>query len=185
MIFRETKLTGAFIIELEPIRDTRGFFARAWCQREFEAHGLISNFVQTNITVSPQKGTLRGLHYQVAPFEEVKLVRCVRGAIFDIIIDLRPKSPTCNQWLETDLTADDYKMLYIPAGFAHGYQIVLDNTEVFYQVGQFYSPGYDRGIRWNDPAFPIKWPINHPVILSDKDQCWPDYLLQNCPKRDS
>jgi dTDP-4-dehydrorhamnose 3,5-epimerase len=174
MIFRETKLQDAFIIEMEPIRDDRGFFARAWCQKEFEAHSLISNFVQANVTFSPKRGTLRGLHYQIAPHEEVKLVRCTRGAIYDVIIDLRPESPTCKQWLGTELTADNRKMIYIPGGFAHGYQILMDDTEVFYQVGQSYAPEYERGIRWDDPAFGIEWPIDVQVI-SDKDQSWPDY----------
>ncbi|HID62784.1 MAG TPA: dTDP-4-dehydrorhamnose 3,5-epimerase [Anaerolineae bacterium] len=179
MIFKETNLKGAFIIEMEPIRDNRGFFARAWCQKEFEAHGLITSFVQANITFSPKKGTLRGLHYQIAPHEEIKLVRCTRGAIYDVIIDLRPESPTYRQWLGTELTADNRKMIYIPGGFAHGYQILIDDTEVFYQVGQFYAPEHERGIRWDDPAFEIDWPIASPLILSEKDKRWPDYSLQN------
>jgi dTDP-4-dehydrorhamnose 3,5-epimerase len=177
MIFKETKLKGAFIIEMEPIGDNRGFFARAWCQREFEAHGLISSFVQANVTFSPKRGTLRGLHYQIAPHEEVKLVRCTQGAIYDVIIDLRPESPTYEQWLGTELTADNRKMIYIPGGFAHGYQILMNDTEVFYQVGQFYAPEHERGIRWNDPAFEINWPIASPLILSKKDKRWPDYPL--------
>jgi len=175
MIFKETQLKGAFIIETQPIGDNRGFFARAWCQKEFEAHGLISSFVQANVTFSPKLGTLRGLHYQIAPHEEVKLVRCTRGAIYDVIIDLRPKSPTYKQWLATNLTADNCKMIYIPGGFAHGYQILMDDTEVFYQVGQFYAPEYERGIRWNDPGFAVDWPINSPLILSEKDKRWPDF----------
>lgn len=177
MIFTETELKGAFIIEMEPIRDNRGFFARAWCQKEFEEHGLITNFVQANVTFSPQRGTLRGLHYQIAPHEEVKLVRCTRGAIYDVIIDLRPESSTYKQCLGTELTADNRKMIYIPGGFAHGYQILMNDTEVFYQVGQFYAPEHERGIRWDDPAFEIDWPIAGPLILSKKDTRWPDYLL--------
>ena len=177
MIFKETKLKGAFIIEMEPIRDNRGFFARAWCRGEFEAHGLITSFVQFNITFSPKRGTLRGLHYQMAPHEEVKLVRCPRGATYDVIIDLRPESPTYKHWLGTELTADSRRMIYISGGFAHGYQILMDDTEVFYQVGQFYAPEYERGIRWDDPAFEIDWPINSPFVLSEKDKHWPDYLL--------
>ena len=175
MIFKETKLKGAFIIEFDPIKDNRGFFARAWCQKEFEAHGLIAHFVQANVTFSPQRGTLRGLHYQVAPHEEVKLVRCTRGAIYDVIIDLRPDSATRRQWLATELTADNRKMIYIPGGFAHGYQTLVDNTEVFYQVAQFYAPNYERGIRWDDAAFRINWPITSSLILSEKDQRSPDY----------
>jgi len=176
MIFKETKLKGAFIIELEPIKDNRGFFARGWCQKELEARGLVPNFVQANITFSPKKGTLRGLHYQMAPHEEVKLVRCTRGAIHDVIIDLRPDSPTCHQWLATELTADNHKMIYIPGGFAHGYQTQVDGTEVFYQVAQFYAPNYERGIRWDDPAFKIHWPITSPLILSEKDKRCSDYV---------
>ena len=174
MIFRETRLKGAFIVEMEPIADNRGFFARAWCQREFQSRGLISCFVQNNITVSPKQGTLRGLHYQVAPHEEVKLVRCTQGAIYDVIIDLRPESPTYLEWLGTELTARNRKMIYIPGGFAHGYQILIDDTEVFYQVGQFYTPEYERGIRWDDPAFRVNWPLEIQEI-SGKDRNWPDF----------
>ena len=177
MIFKETELKGALIVEMERIRDNRGFFARAWCQKEFEAHGLISGFVQNNITFSPKRGTLRGLHYQVAPHEEPKLVRCTRGAIYDVIVDLQPESPTYKQWLGVELTAENRKMIYIPGGFAHGYQILMDDTEVFYQVGQFYAPEYEQGFRWDDAAFAIEWPITPPSILSEKDKHWPDYLL--------
>ena len=175
MIFNETKLDGVYTVVMEPIRDHRGFFARAWCNREFEAQGLISQFVQANLTYSPERGTLRGLHYQIAPHQEVKLVRCTRGAIYDVIVDLRPESPTYKEWLAVELTADNHKMNYIPAGFAHGYQILMDDTEVFYQVGQFYAPEYERGARWNDPAFGIEWPITNSMTLSDKDKNWPDY----------
>ena len=175
MIFNKTKLDGAHIVEMESIRDRRGFFARAWCSKEFEAHGLISQFVQANLTYSPKRGTIRGLHYQIAPHQEVKLVRCTRGATYDVIVDLRPESPTYKQWLAIELTADNHKMIYIPAGFAHGYQILVDDTEVFYQVGQFYAPECERGARWNDPAFGVEWPMTSPLILSDKDKNWPDY----------
>ena len=175
MIFQKTKLDGAYIIDMEPIRDNRGFFARAWCSEEFRAHDLITQFVQANLTLSLQRGTLRGLHYQIAPHQEVKLVRCPRGATYDVIVDLRSESPTYKQWLAVELTADNHRMVYIPAGFAHGYQILMDNTEVFYQVGQFYAPEYERGLRWNDPAIGIEWPINSPLILSEKDKHWPDY----------
>ena len=177
MIFNKTKLDDAYIVEMETIRDHRGFFCRAWCSKEFEDHGLISQFVQANLTFSPKRGTVRGLHYQIAPHQEVKLVRCTRGATYDVIVDLRPESPTYKQWLAVELTADNHKMIYIPAGFAHGYQILEDNTEVFYQVGQFYAPKYERGARWNDPAFGIDWPIASPLILSDKDKSWPDYPM--------
>jgi len=177
MIFKETRFKDAFIVEMEPIRDNRGLFARAWCQREFEAHGLISHFVQNNITISHTRGTLRGLHYQVAPHEEPKLVRCTQGAIYDVIVDMQPHSPTYKQWLAVELTAENHTMIYIPGGFAHGYQILMDNTEVFYQVGTFYAPEYERGFRWNDPAFGIEWPITPPLVLSEKDKNWPDYSL--------
>lgn len=178
MKFTATRLNGAYVVEIEPIEDNRGFFSRTWCQREFEAHKLASEFVQTNITYSPCKGTVRGFHYQIAPHKEVKLVRCVRGAIYDVIIDLRPDSPTFGQWLSSELTAENRKMLYIPGGFAHGYQTIVDDTEVFYQVAQFWAPDFERGIRWNDPVFAVTWPITNGVILSDKDKAWPDFRLK-------
>jgi len=176
MIFTETKLPGAFIIELEKRTDERGFFARAWCRDEFEAHGLQTTWVQANIGFSKKRGTLRGLHYQVVPHQEVKLMRCIRGAIYDVIIDLRPESPTYKQWLGVELTADNRQMLYVPAGFAHGYQALLDDSETFYQVSQSYTPEAERGVRWNDPAFGITWPITDTVILSDKDNNSPDFM---------
>ncbi len=175
MIFNETKLNGAYIIEIEKREDERGFFARGWCQREFEAHGLTPHMAQANISLSKKKGTLRGMHYQVAPYAEAKLVRCTQGALYDIIIDLRLDSPTYQQWLGVELTADNYKMLYVPEGFAHGFITLEDFTEANYQVSQFYTPGAERGIRYNDPAFGIEWPLEVQVI-SAKDQSWPDYL---------
>ncbi len=175
MLFHETRLEGAFVIELEKREDTRGFFARGWCQKEFEDHGLVAQVVQTNISNNRKKGTLRGMHCQVAPFEETKLVRCVRGGIYDVIIDLRAESPTYKQWIGVELTAENYKMLYVPESFAHGLQTLEDDTEVIYQVSQFYTPGAERGIRWNDPAFRIEWPQDIEVI-SDKDADWPDYM---------
>ena len=176
MIFKETKLKGAFIIEMEPIKDMRGFFARAWCKKEFEEHGLKPYLVQANITFSRKKGTLRGMHYQVAPYQEAKLVRCLKGALFDVIIDLRPDSPTYREWIDIELAEDNYKALYVPEGFAHGYQTLKDNTEVFYQVSQFYCPDSERGIRWNDPAFGIKWPQAQELVISEKDENWPYFL---------
>jgi dTDP-4-dehydrorhamnose 3,5-epimerase len=176
MIFTETKLPGVFIIKIEKREDERGFFARAWCKKEFEAHGLNLDWVQANLAFSKRRGTLRGLHYQIAPYEEAKLMRCIRGAIYDVIIDLRPESPTYKRWLGVELTADNHKMLYVPEGFAHGYQTLMDNTETFYQASQFYSPESERGLRYDDPAFAIEWPIDVQVI-SDKDKSWPDYLL--------
>lgn len=176
MIFIETKLKGAYLIEIEKLEDVRGFFARTWCRKEFEEHDLNSQLVQANVSFSKRKGTLRGMHYQVAPYEESKLVRCTSGAIFDVIIDLRQDSPTYKQWLGVELTSENYKMLYVPENFAHGFQTLKDNTEVIYQVSQFYSPESERGIRYNDPAFGIKWSIDVQVI-SDKDKSCPDYLL--------
>ncbi len=158
MIFKETKLKGAFTIDLERIEDNRGFFARAWCKREFEAHGLNSRLVQCNLSFNRFRDTIRGMHYQGSPHEEEKLVRCTRGAIFDVIIDLRLGSETYLKWIGVELTAENRKMLYVPKKFAHGYQTLEDNSEVLYQVSQFYSPGAERGVRWDDPTFAIEWP---------------------------
>ena len=176
MIFKETKLKGAFIIQIEKLEDKRGFFARSWCKKEFEAYCLNGNIVQSNISFNKKNGTLRGMHYQVAPYEEVKIVRCTMGAIYDVIIDLRPNSSTYMEWVAVKLTFDNHKMLYVPEGFAHGYQTLANNTEVFYQVSQFYSPEHERGVRWNDPLFNIKWPKVDNIIFSDKDKNWPDYI---------
>ncbi|WP_449245244.1 dTDP-4-dehydrorhamnose 3,5-epimerase [Desulfobacca acetoxidans] len=171
MIFCETRLKGAFIIELEPIADARGFFARTWCQREFAAHGLKSRFVQCNISYNKKKGTLRGMHYQIAPHAEAKVVRCTRGAIYDVIIDLRPDSLTFKQWLAVELTADNRRMLYIPEEFAHGFQTLEDDTEVFYQMSEFYHPECARGVRWDDEAFGIEWQGEIPII-SENDRSY-------------
>ena len=175
MLFLETKLKGAFTIELQRIEDSRGFFARAFCKREFERRGLNPAVVQCNVSFNPQKGTLRGMHYQQEPFREVKVVRCIAGAIFDAIVDLRPDSSTYRQWTGVELSAQNGRSLYVPEGFAHGYLTLTENTEVFYQVSEFYSPGYERGIRWNDPAFRIQWPIE-PLIISPKDASHPDFV---------
>jgi dTDP-4-dehydrorhamnose 3,5-epimerase len=177
MIFTKTKLQGTIIIEIEKKEDDRGFFARAWCKNEFEEHGLAFNPVQANIAFSKTKGILRGMHYQIAPHEEAKLIRCIRGAIYDVIIDLRPDSSTYKQWIGVELGEDNYKMLYIPEGFAHGYQALTDNTEVYYQVSQFYSPKSERGVRWDDPAFGINWLEIDKRIVSEKDKCWPNYTF--------
>jgi len=177
MIFSETKLKGAYTIEIEKLKDNRGFFARAWCRKEFAGHGLTSRVVQTNISFNIKKGTLRGMHYQIAPYEESKLVRCTAGAIYDVIIDLRPDCPTYLQWVGVELTADNHKMLFVPENFAHGFQTLQDNTEVTYQVTQFYTPGSERGIRWDDKAINIEWPEDAAVI-SDKDKNWPDFTPQ-------
>ena len=174
MIFTETKLKGAFVIDPERLEDERGFFARSWCQKEFKDHGIDTGFVQCNISFNRKKGTLRGLHYQAPPYEEAKLVRCTMGAIFDVIIDIRPESTTYKQWLSVDLTAENRRIVYIPAGFCHGFLTRMEDTEVFYQMSAFYAPGYGRGIRWNDPVFGIQWPEEVNVI-SDQDKSYQDF----------
>jgi dTDP-4-dehydrorhamnose 3,5-epimerase len=174
VIFTEIKLKDAYIIDLEKREDERGFFARGWCQNEFEARGLAPRVVQANISYNKKRGTLRGMHYQIAPYEETKLVRCTRGALYDVIVDLRPTSPSYKQWFGLELSADNYKMLYVPEGFAHGFITLQDETEATYQVSQFYTPGSERGLRYNDPAFGIEWPAEVQVI-SEKDKSWPDY----------
>jgi len=171
MNFAETKLKGAFVIDVERREDQRGFFARAWCQKEFVAHGLINCFVQANIGFSYKKGTIRGMHFQENPYQEVKLVRCTMGRILDVIVDLRPDSETYRQWIGVELTADNHKMLYIPEGCAHGYQTMVDNTEVVYDTSQFYAPQHSSGVLFNDPVFGIAWPL--PVeIISEADKNW-------------
>lgn len=176
MKFTETELKGAYIVELEPIQDERGFFCRSWCQKEFSERGLTSNLVQCNISFNLKKGTLRGMHYQAKPHEEAKLVRCTMGAIYDVIIDIRPESLTFKQWVAVELTPENRKMLYIPEGFAHGFQTLEDNTEVFYQMSEFYHPESARGLRWNDPAFGIKWEIEN-LTTSSKDKSYKDYTI--------
>ena len=175
MIFKETKLKGAYIIELEPLEDERGFFARSFCQKEFAGHGLDLCIVQCNLSYNKKKGTLRGMHYQVPPYEEAKLVSCMRGALYDVIIDLREGSPTSCQWFAVELTAENYKLVYVPEGFAHGFQTLEDDTVVFYQMSEFYHPECARGVRWDTPAVGIKWPIkNH--IISAKDRQFPPFI---------
>ncbi len=174
MIFKETKLKGAYIIEIEPLEDERGFFARAFCQKEFEEHGLSSHVAQCNVSYNKRKGTLRGMHYQASPYEEAKLVSCIRGAIYDVILDLRPRSGTYKQWISAELSDENRRMLYIPEGFAHGFQTLKDNTEVFYQMSEFYHPECAGGVRWDDPAFGIEWPISEKII-SDADKSFADF----------
>ena len=174
MIFTETMLKGAFLIEPERRQDDRGFFARTWCQREFLAHGLGTQWVQCNVSFNKQKGVLRGMHYQSAPYAETKLMRCTMGAIYDVIIDLRPDSPTFKRWVALELTSDNRCMLYIPEGFGHGFQTLEADTEVFYQMSQFYAPEYVRGVRWDDPAFRIRWPAEERII-SERDRSFPDF----------
>ncbi len=172
MIFEETKLPGVFLISLEKLTDSRGFFARSWCQREFEEHGLNPTLVQCNISFNNTAGTLRGLHFQAPPFGEDKLVRCTKGSIFDVIVDIRQDSATYLRWIGVELSGSNYQSVYIPSGLAHGFQTLVDNTEVLYQMSEFYTPRAGRGLRWNDPKLSISWPIGQP-ILSEKDMNHP------------
>jgi len=172
MKFSPTKLPGVWIVDLEKHDDERGFFARSWCQQEFEQHGLNPRLVQCSVSFNHKKGTLRGMHYQIAPHEEAKLVRCTRGAIYDVAVDLRPASPTRKQWLGVELTAENGRALYISEGFAHGFQTLADNAEVFYQMSEFYHPESARGVRWDDPQLAIRWPVADKII-SPRDQALP------------
>lgn len=174
MIFTETPLAGAFVIDLEPHADERGFFARTYCRREFEEHGLNPNVVQCNTSFNHKSGTLRGLHYQKAPSREAKLVRCVRGSIYDVIVDLRGESPTYSKHFGVDLAADHYRALYIPESFAHGFQTLEDNSEVEYQMSEYYAPGSAAGYRYDDPKLAVKWPLQVSVI-STHDLSWPAF----------
>jgi dTDP-4-dehydrorhamnose 3,5-epimerase len=172
VIFSETKLEGAFVIDLDRKGDNRGFFARAFCQREFEEYGLEPVIAQANLAFNRRKGTMRGMHFQFPPATETKLVRCTRGAIHDIIVDLRPESPTYLEHVAVELSADNYRALYVPGRFAHGYQVLEDVTETSYQVGEFYAPGHEGGLRHDDPALDLSWPL--PVSeISEKDRVWP------------
>ena len=171
MIFSETKLKGSFVIQLEKIIDERGFFARSWDEEVFKKNGCNPRLVQCNVSFNNKKGTLRGLHYQEPPHQEAKLVRCTKGRIFDVIVDLRETSSTMNQWFGVELSENNNKMLYIPEGFAHGFQTLEDDSEVFYQMSEFYFPELAKGKRWNDPSFNIAWPIKVPII-SEKDSKW-------------
>jgi dTDP-4-dehydrorhamnose 3,5-epimerase len=175
MLFTETELPGAYVIDLERREDERGFFARAWCADEFAEHGLSTRLVQANLSFNVRKGTVRGMHFQVEPHAEDKLVRCTRGAIYDVIIDLRPDSSTFKRWLGVELDAVSRRALYVPQGFAHGYQTLVPETETFYQVSEYYTPEAEGGVRWNDPAFGIEWPDPANAFLSEKDRNWPDF----------
>jgi len=179
MIFHRTKLPGVVEIELALHCDERGFFARSWCQKEFEAEGLNSNTVQCNVSFNEKKGTLRGMHFQAAPSPEAKLVRCTQGAIYDVVIDVRAESPTYKQWVGLKLTAENRRMLYIPEGCAHGFLTLEDKTEVFYQMSEFYHPELARGFRWDDSAFQIRWPAKVEVI-SERDRTYPDFESVQC-----
>jgi dTDP-4-dehydrorhamnose 3,5-epimerase len=172
MIFVETTLKGAYVTHLDRVEDERGFFARSFCQKEFLARGLKVDVAQSNISFNNRKGTLRGMHFQLPPKAEAKLVRCTRGAIYDVIVDLRPDSPSFCQWVAVELTADNFAALYIPEGLAHGFQTLQDNSEVFYLMFEFYAPEYASGVRWDDPVFGIQWPLANP-ILSERDRSYP------------
>lgn len=176
MLFTETQLKGAYQIDLELRTDERGFFARSWCRREFETWGLNQNLAECSISYNRKRGTLRGMHYQVAPHEEAKLVRCTRGAIYDVIIDLRPSSRTFKRWIGVELTEHNRRMVYVPEGFAHGFLTLQDDTEIFYQISERYSVDHARGVRWNDPAFAIQWP-EKVVVVSEKDRRYSDFGL--------
>ena len=169
MIFTQTPLDGLYLIDLEKKGDERGFFARAFCEKEFGSHGLVTRFMQVNNSVSAQPGTLRGMHYQLPPRAETKLVRCIRGALFDVALDLRPSSPTFGKSFGAELTAENRRMMYVPKGFAHGFLTLTPDVEALYFVDEFYSPEHERGVRWNDPKFAIAWPAQ-PSVLSDKDR---------------
>lgn len=175
MIFKETILKDAYIIELERKEDDRGFFARSFCRNEFIKRGLNPDVVQCNISFNEHKGTLRGMHYQIEPHSETKLVRCTMGAIYDVIVDLRPDSSTFKQWAGIDLTVDNHRTLYIPEGMAHGFLTLADNTEVFYQMSEFYYSECARGVRWDDPEFGIQWPPGIQIIAA-RDQQYPDFI---------
>src|SRR5579864_5236901 len=174
MIFTDTPVAGAWIVDIDPRRDDRGFFARAFCRDEFARHGLNPHVEQCNVARTVHAGTLRGLHYQVAPHAEAKLVQCTAGAIFDVAVDLRAGSATFRRWVGVELTGDNHRMLYIPEGCAHGYLTLRDRSETFYQVSAAYAPAAERGVRWNDPAFAIAWPVE-PTIVHARDAAYPDF----------
>jgi dTDP-4-dehydrorhamnose 3,5-epimerase len=174
MIFTETPIAGAYLIDLEKHGDDRGFFARVFCRNEFGERDLETQFVQINNSLSAERGTLRGLHYQLSPAEEVKVVRCVAGALWDVILDIRPQSATFGRWFGAELTAANRRMMYAPRGMAHGFVTLADHTEAFYMVSAFYAPERERGIRWNDRRFGIEWPVT-PIVMSDKDRHRPDF----------
>lgn len=178
MKFTSLPLAGAYLIDIEKRGDERGFFARAFCVKEFEENGLEGEFVQANTSLSAHRGTLRGLHYQEAPKQEVKLVRCIKGALFDVIVDVRTNSPTYGQWYGAELSEANHRMMYVPKGFAHSFITLEDNTEAFYLVSEYYAPECERGLRWNDPSLNIQWPIE-PVVVSPKDNAWP-LLAASC-----
>lgn len=176
MEFLKTMLPGVFEIRIDANHDERGFFARTWCQKEFEAQGLAGNLVQCSMSFNKRKGTLRGMHYQVAPYEETKLIRCTQGAIYDVVVDLRPGSPAFKNWIAVELTAEKRNMIYVPHGCAHGFLTLEDGSEVIYQMSEFQHAESSRGVRWNDPTFQIKWPAKVEMI-SERDRNYPDFLV--------
>jgi dTDP-4-dehydrorhamnose 3,5-epimerase len=175
VIFEQTRLEGAFLVDLERREDDRGFFARTWCADEFADHGLVNRVVQANVSWNAKRGTLRGMHFQHPPHAETKLVRCTSGGIYDVIVDLRPDSETYKQWLGVELNAENRRALFVPEGFAHGYQTLVPDSEIVYQVSAAYAPQAEGGVRWDDPAFGIEWPDAGNALLSDKDRSWPDF----------
>jgi dTDP-4-dehydrorhamnose 3,5-epimerase len=175
MIFNSTEIDGAYLVDVEKIEDERGYFTKLWVQKEFEKYGLSTSFVDFNLSHSYKRGTLRGLHYQIPPYQETKLIRCIRGSIMDVIIDIRPNSSSYLKLLPVELSSDNCRALYIPFGVAHGFQTLEDQTEVFYQATQQYIPGAERGIRWNDPVFNMDWPIKENITITEKDSTWPDF----------
>jgi dTDP-4-dehydrorhamnose 3,5-epimerase len=174
MTFHETNLSGVYEVRLEPKPDERGFFARSWCQREFESNGLNPTIVQCSVSFNTRKGTLRGIHYQALPRAETKLVRCTMGAIYDVVVDLRRESPTFKDWTAVTLTAANRSMVYVPRGCGHGFLTLEDDTEIFYQMSEVYSLEASRGVRWNDPTFQIAWP-GEAVVISDRDRTYRDF----------
>jgi dTDP-4-dehydrorhamnose 3,5-epimerase len=174
MTFEQTFIPGVWIVSLERRDDNRGFFARSFCEREFASHGLLTRFPQCNISFNRKRGTLRGMHFQREPMAEAKLVRCTKGAVYDVVVDLRKQSPTYLRWFGIELTDENRQALYIAAGCAHGFQTLADNAELFYQMSEFYDAAAGDGVRWNDPAFGIKWPLTDP-LLSERDATYPDF----------
>ncbi|HKC64049.1 MAG TPA: dTDP-4-dehydrorhamnose 3,5-epimerase [Pyrinomonadaceae bacterium] len=176
MKFSQTTLPGAYLIEIEPHEDERGYFARTWCREEFLKYKLNATIAQCSISYNKRRGTLRGVHYQIKPYEEAKVVACTAGAIYDLIVDLRPESETFKRWFAVELSADKKNMLYVPEGVAHGFQTLEDDSEAFYQISEVYQPEYSRGIRFDDPAFGFQWPIAERII-SERDRAFPDFTL--------
>jgi dTDP-4-dehydrorhamnose 3,5-epimerase len=176
VIFEETSIPGVFIVELQRHEDERGFFARAWCQREFERHGLAPCIAQVNISHNRHKHTLRGFHYQDAPHQEDKLLRCTRGALHFVVVDLRKDSPAYKRNIAVTLTAGNYRMLYVPKGCANGFLTLEDDSEILYLISEFHAPGFERGVKWNDPALGVRWPVDAPAVIAEKDRNWPDFV---------